>query len=134
MPKIVALVALACALAAMPIINPRRACHAQLGTLLGGWPVRGHAVATGMQRAERKHRPGMALGSCFLEQPERGGGGDRHARVSCPDEPSAGRLEIARHTTALNQHSPRTCIAPPATPAPPISAIPAGMSGSASLP
>ena len=34
MPKIVALVALACALAAVPSINPRRACHTGSGVAL----------------------------------------------------------------------------------------------------
>jgi hypothetical protein len=36
--------------------------------LLGEWPVRRHAVAAGVERAERKHRAGMTVGSCFLEQ------------------------------------------------------------------
>ena len=78
---------------------------------LSDLPVRGHAVAARMQRAESKHGAGMALGSGFLEQIQCGGSGGRSAAavehhlrerdlgvrqagISLPCEPDACCLEV----------------------------------------
>jgi hypothetical protein len=85
----------------------------------------------------------MALGSCFLEQLQRSGGGRwaaaaiehhfgerdlsiRHAGISCPGEPRAGCLEVA--LAALDQLRPYMYCAS-GNPAPPKSAIPAAIFG-----